>query len=73
MYDASLFCVGDEPFVLTPTWLKDQMLNSAMTVRIAPMLLINGGLPNSSKTTALRKLLEAAKLSSSVLKEKGGI
>ena len=49
------------------------MLNSAMTVRIAPMLLINGGLPNSSKTTALRKLLEKAKLSSSVLKEKDGI
>ena len=73
MYHASLFCIGNKPFVLTDKWLKDQMLNSAMTVRIAPMLLINGGLPNSSKTTALRKLLEKAKLSSSVLKEKDGI
>ena len=73
-------------FVLTPKWLKDQMLNPAMTVRIAPMLLINGGLPNSSKTTALKKLLEKvkseekggialekAKSPSSVLEEKGGI
>ena len=37
------------------------------------MLLINGGLPRSSKTTALKKLLEKAKLSPSVLKEKDGI
>ena len=57
-----------------------------MTVKIAPMLLINGGLPNSSKTTALRKLLEKAKsekeggnavekakLPSSVLKEEDSI
>ena len=68
MYHASLFCIGDKPFVLTPEWLKDQMLNPTMTVRIAPMLLINGGLPNSSKTTALRKLLEKAKS-----EEEGGI
>ena len=86
MYHASLFCIGDEPFVLTSKNLKDQMLNSNMTVKIAPMLLINGGLPNSSKTTALKKLLEKAKseeeggivlekanLSSSVLEEKDGI
>ena len=74
MYDASLFCIGDEPFVLTPTWFKDQLiLNSNMTVRIAPMLLINGGLPNSSKTTALKKLLEKIKLPSSLLKKEDGI
>ena len=68
MYHASLFCIGDEPFVLTPKILKDQMLNSNMTVKITPMLLINGGLPNSSKTTALKKLLEKAKS-----EEEGGI
>ena len=73
MYHASLFCIGDKPFVLTPKWLKDQMLNSAMTMRIAPMLLINGGLPNSNKTTALKKLLEKAKSPLSVLEEEGGI
>ena len=44
-----------------------------MKVKVAPMLLINGGLPSSSKTTALKKLLEKAKLSSSVLKETDGI
>ena len=49
------------------------MLKSTMTVKIAPMLLINGGLPNSSKTTALKKLLEKVGLSSSVLKEEDGI
>ena len=68
VYHASLFHIGGEPFVLTPKWLKDQMLNPAMTVKIAPMLLINGGLPNSSKTTALRKLLKKAKS-----EEEGGI
>ena len=73
-------------FVLTAKWLKDQMLNPAMTVKVAPMLLINGGLPNSSKTTALKKLLEKAKSEEeggialekaksplSVLEEEGGI
>ena len=69
MYHASLFCIGDEPFVLTPTWLKDQMLNPTMTVKIAPMLLINGGLPNSSKTTALKKLLRKAMSFPLVLEE----
>ena len=49
------------------------MLSSAMKVKVAPMLLINGGLPSSSKTTALKKLLEKAKLFSSVLKEEDGI
>ena len=44
-----------------------------MTVKIAPMLLINGGLPNCGKTTALKKLLEKVGLSSSVLKEEDGI
>ena len=73
MYDVSLFCIGDEPFVLTPTWLKDQMLKSTMKVKFAPMLLINGGLPNSSKTTALKKLLEKVGLPSSVLEEEDGI
>ena len=42
-------------------------------MKIAPMLLINGGLPNCGKTTALKKLLEKAKLSPSVLKETDGI
>ena len=65
--------IGDELFFLSPQWLKKQMLSSAMKVKITPILLINGGLPNSSKTTALKKLLEKAKLSSSVLKEKDGI
>ena len=49
------------------------MLKSTMTVKIAPMLLINGGLPNCGKTTALKKLLEKVGLSSSVLKEEDGI
>ena len=49
------------------------MLSPAMKVKIMPMLLINGGLPSSSKTTALKKLLE--KIGSSKLdsKEKDGI
>ena len=49
------------------------MLKSTMTVRIALILLINSGLPNCSKTTALEKLLEKVGLSSSVLEEKDGI
>ena len=55
-----LFCAGsgDELFVLSLKWLKEKMLSSAMRVRIMPMLLINGGLPSSSKTTALKKLLK---------------
>ena len=65
--------VGDDLLFLSLKWLKEQMLRPAMTVKIMPMLLINGGLPNSRKTTALKKLLEkigSPKLDS---KEKDGI
>ena len=65
--------IGDDLFVLHLKWLKEQMLSPAMKVKIMPMLLINGGLPGSSKTTALKKLLEkigSPKLDS---KEKDGI
>ena len=39
-------------------WLKDGMRNSTIKVKVMPMLLINCGLPSSSKTTALKKLLQ---------------
>ena len=52
-----LICVGDDLLVLSLKWLKEQMLRPAMRINIMPMLLINGGLPSSSKTTALKKLL----------------
>ena len=68
-----LLCVGDDLLVLSLKELKEKMLSPTMTVKIMPMLLINGGLPSSSKTTALKKLLEkigSLKLDS---KEKDGI
>ena len=68
-----LLCVGDDLLVLSLKELKEKMLSPTITVKIMPMLLINGGLPGSSKTTALKKLLEkigSLKLDS---KEKDGI
>ena len=65
----SIIFIGDELFYVNPRWLKDGILNSTIKVKIMPMLLINCGLPGSSKTTALKKLLQAA----SNLKEEDGI
>ena len=48
-------------------------MNPAITVKIAPLLLITGGLPNSSKTTALKELMHYVDKDTSVLKEKDGI
>ncbi|XP_019850811.1 PREDICTED: uncharacterized protein LOC109581275 [Amphimedon queenslandica] len=45
------------------------MLDSTIKVKVTPMLLINCGLPSSRKTTALKKLLQAA----SDLKAEDGI
>ena len=45
------------------------MIKSTIKVKVTPMLLINCGLPSSSKTTALKKLFQAA----SDLKEEDGI
>ena len=70
-----LFCAGsgDELFVLPLTWLKEQMQSLAMKVKIMPMLLINGGLPSSSKTTALKMLLEKVGSPKLFSQEKAGI
>lgn len=61
--------IGDKLFDVDSSWLRDKMLNSTIKVKVTPMLLINCGLPSSRKTTALKKLLQAA----SDLKEKDGI
>ena len=61
-----------ERFVLTAASLKEFILNPKNKVRIAPILLIIGGLPNSRKSTALKCL---AKLIGppAALNEKDGI
>ena len=48
--------IGEE-FILTHQSLTNQFLKAAIKVKISPMLLITGGLPYSSKTTALRCLI----------------
>ena len=58
---------------MTPAKLKEHLLNPAIKVKIAPLLLITGGLPNSSKTTALKELMHHVDKDTSVLKEKDGI
>ncbi|XP_019859463.1 PREDICTED: uncharacterized protein LOC109587685 [Amphimedon queenslandica] len=60
---------GDELLEINSKWLINGMQNSTIKVKVMSMLLINCGLPNSSKTTALKKLLQAA----SSLKEEDGI
>ena len=58
---------------MTPAKLKEHLLNPSIKVKIAPLLLITGGLPNSSKTTALKELMHHVDKDTSVLKEKDGI
>ncbi|XP_019863434.1 PREDICTED: uncharacterized protein LOC109592441, partial [Amphimedon queenslandica] len=60
---------SDKLFDVDSSWLRDKMLDSTIKVKVTPMLLINCGLPSSRKTTALKKLLQAA----SNLKAEDGI
>ena len=53
--------------------LKYHLLNPLIKVKISPMLLISGGLPDSSKTTALRRLISSVDKSVTGLKEGDGI
>lgn len=41
-----------------PTMLKESILNPAIKVKIAPFLLILGGLPDSCKSLALNHLMK---------------
>ncbi|XP_019856611.1 PREDICTED: uncharacterized protein LOC109585105 [Amphimedon queenslandica] len=62
-------CDEREEFTLTPKVLTNHLLNPSIKVKISPMLLITGGLPNSSKTTALRCLVRNVDVPVTGLKE----
>ena len=69
----NIFSLGKK-VVLTAKELKEYILNPDIKVKIAPILLIIGGLPNSHKSTALNCLVEKSGFSStSAINEEDGI
>ena len=47
-----------ESFAITPSWLKDCILDEDIKAKTAPFLVCFAGLPDSKKSTALNQLMK---------------